>query len=156
MRDKNVTKPNINELLDKTDKIGIFRFDAITQEIYWNDVLKEMYEVPKDFTPCLENVVDFINVAHEQNRLLQAHTEALEKGAHFELDHQIITKKGNLRHLWVFGQPVFKDGKCLFIQGASMNITDRKEVELELQRKNTMLGFAEQMTKILGIGNGIW
>lgn len=148
MTEKDLHQYNAHGLIENTNKIGIFRFDAITKEIYWNSVLKEIFEVSQDYTPDLENIISFFNVENDKNRFIKAHTEAIEHGFPFELDHQIITDKGNLRHLWVFGQPVFEDGKCAVVYGISMNITQRKEIELELQKRNALLSFAEQMTKI--------
>ncbi|MDO1513557.1 PAS domain-containing protein [Maribacter confluentis] len=139
------------ELLEHSNRmanIGVFQFDVDKQKIYWNDVIKQLHEVSDEFEPTLENVFSFIKEEEKKEYIKAAHINALEKGESFTLEHEIVTSKGNKRHLWVFGKPVFKDGKCVKIYGSIKDITQRKEFETELRHKDLHLNLSEHVVKI--------
>ncbi len=145
---KTTTGPKQLHNKDTMSNIGFFQFDADTDSIFWNDILKSMYEVPLDFKPTLQNVFDFIGNEQDKTRLQQYHIEALEECSAFEIEHEIITKKGGVRHFWVFGQPAVKNGKCTKIFGTVLDITNRKNTEIELKQKHQQLSLAEEIAQI--------
>ncbi|MRI02367.1 PAS domain-containing protein [Kriegella sp. EG-1] len=139
------------ELLENVHKvanIGIFRCEVESQKIYWNEVLRAIYEVTEDFEPNLENVFNFIQPSNLQIELENAYHEAVEFGKSFELEHSIKTNKGKNRHIRTIGQPVFEKGVCIYVLGAVIDITKQINTELELAKQNQQLALSGQMTQI--------
>ncbi|WP_405380539.1 PAS domain-containing protein [Maribacter sp. LLG6340-A2] len=151
MSNRNSNNIPLTEIVNnahKIAKIGIFQFLVKESQIYWNDVMKEINEVQPDFKPTPENIFSFFPNKKTKQYIEHTHEKAIKEGSSFSYDHEIITAKGNTKHIWTFGQPVFKNGVLIKIFGTSIDITERKKSELELVNKNKLLNFAEQMTNI--------
>jgi len=133
---------------NKAANIGVFQFDIDTFKIYWNDLLKSIFEVEDDFEPNVKNLLEFIQNSKNPVEIQKLYCKTLEDRKAFNIEHEITTNKGNKKHLWFFGQPVFKNGKCYCFQGLAMDITERKKIELEMIQKNQYLTLIEEKNKM--------
>ncbi|CAM4377713.1 PAS domain-containing sensor histidine kinase [Zobellia nedashkovskayae] len=116
--------------LNMADALGIERNVEFTK----SDLLRD---VPP------ENLQDILDVLDE----------TIETKSFVEFTHPIVMR-GELRQIKVTGEVYTDtDGNILNILGISQDITDQKNFENELLRKNQLLGFAEQITKT---GNWQW
>ncbi|HEY0245463.1 MAG TPA: PAS domain S-box protein [Mucilaginibacter sp.] len=102
--------------------LGIWERNLKTGEVYWNKVVKEIYEVDSDFNPTQEKSIEFY-VDQDAIRLLidQAIKTTHTESAQF----QVRTKKGNLKWIKVRVKAGFEDGKCSVIYGTIKEITKR-------------------------------
>ncbi len=151
MSKKELTTAQTLELLNNANRvgnIGIFQVEVETKTVYWNDVLRSIYEVSKDFTPTIESVLQFITSQELKNQIKQTHLDAIKHGEAFELEHEILTAKGNIKYTQSFGKPIYKKNKCVFIQGTVLDLTKRKTAELELAKKNQQLLLSEQIVQL--------
>ncbi|MEO9893223.1 PAS domain-containing protein [Aurantibacter sp.] len=136
------------ENVNKAANIGIFQYEVETENIYWNEVLRRIYEVPEDFEPNLENVFDFIQLPGLKEQIENVHLGAIEFGKSFEIEHAIITGKGNSRFTRTIGQPIFENGICVYVHGAVLDITKQKNAEAELAKQNQQLALTGKMAQI--------
>lgn len=132
----------------KAAKIGIFQFEVETQHIYWDELLKSIFEVPKAFKPTAENILDFIPTDKQPEKIRKIYCKAIEQKKPFNLEHEINTYRGNPKNILLFGQPVFKNGAFHSFKGALMDITKRKKSELELIQKSQYLHLTEDIGKM--------
>ncbi|RKR14044.1 PAS domain S-box-containing protein [Maribacter vaceletii] len=150
----NNSKFDINqtlELLENTNKvahIGIFQFDVNTKKIYWNNVLKSIYEVSEDFIPTLDNIFNFIKDPKQKELFCNIHANALKLKKSFVLEHDIRTAKRNNKYLQVSGQPVFEKDNCIKILGTIIDLTESKKSKLSLTKTNQQLKTAEILAKL--------
>lgn len=148
---ENFNNIEILKLLENTNKlakIGVFQYSVKDDCIYWNDVMKEINEVQPSFKPNTENILSFFPNEKTKQLVEETLATAINEGKPFNIDHEIITAKGNSRHIWTLGHPIYKNEEVVQINGTSIDITARKNAELELAQKNKVLNFAEQMTNI--------
>lgn len=146
------TKTNVPEgLLEKANeiaRIGVFELNVRTGAVYWNRILREIYEVAHDYTPDFESMFGFCTDEADRNTLLRAHAAAIEKGSPFEFDLPIATANGQGRYIWMTAQPEFIDDSCHTIYGTVIDITEQKKTESSLLQKKHQWDFAEQLSAI--------
>ena len=65
--------------------------------------------------------------------MIESHRRAFELGEHISHDRQWVLQDGSVRWHRSYGRPETLDGKPWRILGASMDVTERKELELSLE-----------------------
>ena len=71
--------------------------------------------------------------AEDRERLDQVFDEAIEKGQNYEIEYRIIRPDGEIRDILEIGEAVHdSDGRCREIKGTIQDITERKNVEREI------------------------
>ncbi|SEP39762.1 PAS domain-containing protein [Mucilaginibacter sp. AW1-7] len=114
------------EILNKTQKIariGAWSRNFKDNTTVWSKVLKEMLEVPADFTPDLETAISFYKEGENRDRAAIGLKNAMLNAKPFGGDFEMITAKGHLLKVKVAGYPEFKDGKCEKLSGILIDIT---------------------------------
>ncbi|RIV46775.1 PAS domain-containing sensor histidine kinase [Flagellimonas pelagia] len=156
MKHKDIEDIKIKQILNHTAnavQIGVYEFDMVDQELYWNDTIKKIVEVPSDFVPTLELELSFYKEGDCRKKARQALKNAIHEGEPYDFDVEMVTAKGNQRFVRKIGYPEFENGTCVKIVGILVDISDRKKTEFELAKKNQQLNNAEKMAKI---GNWNW
>ncbi|TVZ16800.1 PAS domain-containing sensor histidine kinase [Maribacter sp. MAR_2009_72] len=151
MVEKQVENSSLLELLEYTNqlgKIGVFKFDALTEDIYWNDIMREIYEVDDNFTPTIQNVFCFTGAGATNDKLERGHLDTLKHDTPQKIEHEITTARGNKRIVQCTTQPTFSNGKLTNILGTVFDITERKLSERELLQRNKQLNFAEEIAQM--------
>ena len=107
-------------------KVGGWEFDAETSEIRWTDETFRIHEVPLDYKPTLDEVVEFF---HPDDRpiLLKSFQRALDEGRPYDMEIRFTTAKG--KQLWTRTkcEPEVVDGKVVSLKGTFQDITERKQ-----------------------------
>ncbi|SHJ74336.1 PAS domain-containing protein [Pseudozobellia thermophila] len=140
--------PGLLEKANEIGRIGVFELNIATGAVYWNNMLREIYEVPDNYIPDFESMLVFCKEEGDRNIMFRAHAEAIEKGSPFEFDIPISTAKGQHRHIWITAQPEFIDDGCHTIYGVVIDITGPKKTEASLLQKKHQWDFAEQLSAI--------
>ncbi|MGV8120207.1 MAG: PAS domain-containing protein [Candidatus Xenobiia bacterium LiM19] len=113
-------------------RVGAWRFDPETQELYWSGETHRIHEVPPCYKP---NLADGIRFYHPDDRAIieKAMERALYQEEPFDLELRFITARGN--ELWVNAicAPQVSDGKTVMLTGTFQDITTRKKTEEELR-----------------------
>jgi PAS domain S-box-containing protein len=126
-----------NELLFQ--EIGImtqtggWEIDLLTKKTRWSRQLYDLFEIPEDFTPDLETLMDFY--APEAVPVIRHKVkEALVAGKSWDEELKFIPT--GKREIWVrsLGKPLFDlAGAVIGLRGVVQNINDRKLAEQLLQ-----------------------
>ena len=117
-------------------KIGSWELDIEQNTLSWSNMLKEIHEVPQDFTPGLDAAIGFYKTEKDRTTIKNAVSNALETGKTFDLELEIITAKNNDKWIRATGKPHFKNGKCVRVFGATQDITSRKLAQIRLENIN--------------------
>lgn len=126
------------ELLEQTSevaRIGGWEFYIEPKILTWSDLIKEIHEVPFDFVPDIENVLQFYNKA-DKRKLEIAFTNCIKSGTPINEEIQLTTFSG--KELWIklVGKADYEDGVCNRIFGTFQDIDELKKAE-ELSHKNS-------------------
>ncbi|AYN69034.1 PAS domain S-box protein [Euzebyella marina] len=139
---------NLQKEINKVAKIGVFYVDLATEESFWDQVLKDIFEIAPDFVPYMGASDQFFNNPTELENKHATYRKSLSEGTPFEMVNQILTAKGNRKYIRTFGLPVMKDGHCIALSGKVMDITNQKETERDLIQIKEQWDLAEELVSI--------
>ena len=153
----NITKEKQKEkLLEETNraaKVGSWEIDLKTNQLYWNDITKEIHEVPLDFQPDLATGIHFYKEGKSRDTISKCVSDAIEIGTPWDVELQIITNKG--REIWVraIGQSEFFEGQCLRVYGVFQDIDQQKRTEDKLRQLEILEAKSKEMEQFAYIAS---
>lgn len=133
-------------LATKISEIGIWEYDLIKQEVYWDDVACAIHGLQRA-SNLLSPERTFALIHPEDQARVQAHFEqCVNTETPYELDHRIVTPAGQIRHIRATGYCV-RDSNGVPFQavGTMMDITQEKTIAEELARARDAANAANRM-----------
>lgn len=125
-------KTELYRLVAPLAGLGVFERDFENGEIYWNQIIREMLEVPDDFSPVLEESISFYRDPRAIRDLIgRATASGLPETAELELF------TANNKHKWVKIriQAECRSGRCLRLYGTLEDITDHVSLRNKLRER---------------------
>ena len=119
------------QLLDETGKlarVGAWEIYVQNLEMYWSDVLYQIFEEGPDYQPTIESAIHFF-VPESIPVLTEAVNQAITKGKSFDMELQFISIKQNKIWVRIIGHAYRIDGDIVKVSGMLQDITDRKMAE---------------------------
>ncbi len=119
--------------------IGSWEADLIHNKQIWSRTIFDLVKFPVIENPTWE---DFLAIVHPDDRQFiidatQSHIKNREK---YDVEYRTILADGEIRWMRSVGRAEFtSEGIPSFFRGIVQDITDRKQIELELQRSNADL-----------------
>ncbi|EHR71183.1 PAS domain S-box [Burkholderiales bacterium JOSHI_001] len=120
--------------LDRTGRVagvGGWELDLASGAVTWSDETRRIHGVEPDYQPVLAEAIDFYAI--EARPVIQAAVErAVSAGEGWDLELPLVRRDG--RHIWVraVGNVDSDAGQPVRLVGAFQDITQRKELELQL------------------------
>lgn len=115
--------------------LGSWQMNITTGESKWSD---EFYRIcgfePQSFVPTRKNRYE---VVHPDDREMSEHTiqTAIEKKTSYKLEKRILRPNGEIRYVQSVGDIILdKNGNPSELKGVFLDITDLKNIELELKQ----------------------
>jgi len=137
-----------NLILDVSQELsttGGWEFNLLTGEVFWT---KQVYEIngvnAQDFVPTFEAVLSLYEEGYAQ--MMEAKVkDAIEKQIPYDFELRLCTPAGVRKWVRAVGIPIVADNKVVVLRGAITDITQKKEIELELLRARDI---AEHSAKV--------
>jgi PAS domain S-box-containing protein len=132
----------IEKILEKTNeiaRIGTWDMDFIKDNIFWSEVIYEIYEAPDGFIPDLETVTQLFKEGQSRNLIKKVIDEAIEYGTPYDVELELVTFKGNSVWTRAIGQAEIVDGTCVRLFGMFQDINDEKIIEIDLGKAHAEL-----------------
>lgn len=108
------------EIFNKTseiERIGIWYCDFALDIAEWSKITREILEVDDDYViPDLETSLNFYK-GTSRDIVRRSLKEALKKSSSFDIEVEVITAKGNAKHVRVIAYSEFENGRCKKISG---------------------------------------
>jgi PAS domain S-box-containing protein len=117
-------------LLEETGrigKVGGWEVNIDTGQQTWTEEVYHIHEVELDFNPSVHTGIDFYSEASKPI-ISKAFQRAVEYGESYDLKLDIITAKGNLRHVHAIGMANLENRR---VYGFFQDITAQKKAEIE-------------------------
>ncbi len=120
--------------------IGNWEFDILTGEIFWSDEVFHIFGLtPDQPVPTYEQHLERNFHPDDRERLHQAVLSTLEQGEPYELDLRMIRADGSTGWILTKGKRVVNsENQVIRLFGIALDITARKQAEVEQQRLNQM------------------
>ncbi len=114
--------------------IGSWEYDAATDRVCWSEEVFRIFNRSlKQGEPTIAEAISYYH-PEDQLSLKQALEQAIATGESMELELRVGTEKENLRYVNIKAETVQnQQGKLTSLFGTIMDITARKQAELQLQ-----------------------
>jgi two-component system cell cycle sensor histidine kinase/response regulator CckA len=122
----------LHKQTQRLTKTGGWEYDVKNARVTWTDEVYRIHEVsPDEYDP--HDITRDISFYEDQEAIENAFRRAVEFGESYDLELKFRTAKGN--KLWVrtIGVAELKNGKTVRVYGNILDITDRKQAELDLR-----------------------
>jgi PAS domain S-box-containing protein len=117
-------------------KLGIYDYYLSSGSVYWDKRVRDIWGIPEDETVTFEM---FLSALHPDDRKVIEWSEFTPESRNFNVDYRVINKQdGKTRWVKATGTFFFIDGKPNRLIGTIEDITDRKELEKQLQDNERM------------------
>ncbi len=124
----------------KIAKVGGWEYDVESRKIFWTDETYRIHEYDKNQFPpgSQEHITRSIECYHPEDReaIRQAFEKCCREGTPYDLEFPFKTARG--RKIWIrtSGQPVYEEDKIIKVVGTIQDITERKQNEDNLKKRN--------------------
>ena len=125
------------QLLERTQslaRIGGWEYNVKEDKLYWTEELYRLH----GFSDCkeIDNLEANLKCYPEKSRkqVENAFNKALTENKAYDLEVPFIDTKGNKMWVRTVGKPITERGQVIKVIGTLMDITERKEAELEYKR----------------------
>lgn len=130
------------ELLNEAQKIGRmgnWEWNIRTGALHWSD---EIYLIngrePRSIEPSYEGWLAFIHP--DERALVQRSVEQALTGKPYDIESRIVLPDGSIRYAQNRGAVVFDEqGQPIKMKGITLDITERKSIEQQIQAQNESL-----------------
>nr|WP_121272270.1 ATP-binding protein [Pedobacter schmidteae] len=143
-----------NLILDVSQELsttGGWEFNLLTGEVFWTKQIYEIHGVDPDFVPTFESILALYDEGYSE--ILKIHVnDAIEHQIPYDFEFKLRTPGGMKKWGRGVGIPVVVDKKVVALRGAITDITQKKEIELELiHAKNIAENSAKAKTDFLSV-----
>ncbi len=129
--------------------IGSWQWTIAGDEVAWSDELYRINGRDPKLPPPGYGEMQSCYTPESWARLREAVTRALQSGASYELDLDIVRPDGTTRHTATRGEAERDaDGKIVKLQGTVQDITERKRAEDMLRKSEQQLAESQRVGKI--------
>jgi len=136
----------------KMAKLGSWELDPTKDVLNWSDEVYNIFGVtPEEFNASYKGFLDFI-FPEDVEKVNKAYQSSINEGMdHYEIEHRILKKNtGEIRYLYEKCNHIRNsDGEIIKSLGMVHDITERKMMELSLQRNNERLDILSQTSSYL-------
>ena len=137
-------------------KIGIWERDLRTNKVYWNDMMRVIYDLPLDFNPEFDQTLQFYTDPEAIVRFIEKTIEGKQPQTS---DFLIKTIKGKIKWVKISINASYQDEQCLTTYGTMEDITSYVEMinllEENEQRFHHAFDYAPIGMAIVAL-NGSW
>jgi len=123
----------------KIAKFGGWNVILSEDRSYWSDEVAAIHEMPAGYSPLVSEGIAFYAPEY-RDRITEVFTDCAKNGVPYDEEMQILTSKG--KRVWVrtIGEAVRDHtGSIVKVHGFFQDITEQKEVQLEIQKLNDEL-----------------
>ncbi|MBM1106079.1 PAS domain-containing protein [Aurantibacter crassamenti] len=138
-------------LAEKMTLVGNWQWNPIANEVLWSDNLYNIYGVAKNELITFET---YINYVHEEDRneVISKLNAGMQDGNFRNSTYKIQLRDGTIKTIKTVGKIITNEnGDVLKMFGTCQDITESKNIELELLQKNKLMSISEAMAQI-----GFW
>ena len=129
------------DLLNKTQRmanVGGWEYDLRTNEVQWTDQVTQIHELPPEFEPDLQSVLDLYHPA-DVPALEYAIDQAVNHGESYDLELRLITANDDRRWVRALGEPYQEGDETVMLRGTIQDVTDRKGREQEIEKQQAKM-----------------
>lgn len=123
----------------KVAKLGSWNLDLIKEQVTWSEELYNIYGFDSDFPPPPWTEQEKIFGQESWKKLNDIISTSIEKKSPYELELSFNRPDKSTGWIWKKGEPwLDHDGVLIGFRGVAQDITERKELEIELNKSRDL------------------
>jgi PAS domain S-box-containing protein len=122
------TKDELINMTGEMAKVGGWEINAGTGVVTWTDEVARIHDVGLDEKITLQKGIDFY-APGSREKIDKAVKDVLQSGKPYDLELDIISAKGIIKHIRTTGLPVEQNGRVIKVRGIFQDITEQKRIE---------------------------
>ena len=129
------------DILDRTSRlarVGGWEFDVATMQGSWTEEAAHIHDLELSHPLTVEEALSFYR-GESRQRIEAALAAAIERGEPCDLELEMISAKGIVRHVRTIGFPVRENGKVVRVEGAVQDVSSRRAAELRAKQGELLL-----------------
>lgn len=125
----------------KIAHLGSFAYNVADETTVWSDEQFRIHGlIPGDTSPTLADMLSRFIVPEDVERLRQGFLDAIASHSDFDQEHRLIHANGEIRWVHTVARPYYdQQGRLVRYVGTTLDITERKREEAEVQRHGEMM-----------------
>ena len=128
-------------------QIGRWEWDIAEQRLEWSDITRRMYGVPLDGPVSPETYAALIH--RDDRHLIEAATRDALARRPIEVEFRIVLADGTVKWIMSRGKTLFDaDGRATRMVGIKVDITARKQTELQLKEQGRELAHIDRLSMV--------
>lgn len=137
IKEKPLNNFNSFRNIHNISKTGSWEIDILKNKIYWTEEIYRLHEVSSSFKPTLNNIFDFF-VPEEIEKV--KHNYSTIQPNNNLCDEIMVLNTHNGKKKWVrlIGNVQFSGNKKVRIYGVIQDVTEKKNLELEIQKREKL------------------
>lgn len=125
-------------------QVGAWEYDLSSDQTYWSETTKAIFEVEQDFTPNERKTLSFFGESEAQ-KLVVARNQAEQLGTPWNLELMLTTAKGQQRWIVSTGEAEFENEQCVRLFGSIQDIDHRVRASQELLKAKEKAEQADEL-----------
>jgi PAS domain S-box-containing protein len=126
-------KIDLHEKTSKSAHFGIWEWDFVNNLVYWNSVIRKIYQVSDHYQPDFKSFIHFVKEGEDRQKLSEAINFAINFGVSFDVECRLVTVNGQTKWVRIVGESEFFNNNCTRLYGSLQDIDQQKRVQYELQ-----------------------
>jgi two-component system, LuxR family, sensor kinase FixL len=128
--------------------IGLWSWDFKNNIIWATDTTRQLYGFSSDEPITLNTFLSKLH-CNDRDMVTQAFRKCIQEGSDYRYNYRIVMPDGSIRWLRILAKPFFSpDNVSKGMSGVSIDITERKQMLLELQQKRDELAHFNRVSTI--------
>ncbi len=120
-------------LAGKTAQFGGWQLDLATNQFIWSDIVCEIHEMPKGYSPSIEEVIQ-LSAPEWRDKTNEVFSKCAQEGIPFDEELELITRTGKRIWVRIIGDAVRDiSGEIVAVQGSFQDISQKKRADRALQ-----------------------
>lgn len=111
---------------------GSWHVNLMTNHYHWSKTIKDILEIESDYAPNEKLAFSFFKPDHNLELARKSLDDCIAKAISFQIQAELITAKGNSRHVIITGVPEIHEGKTVGIHGAFQDNTKAHLIQEKL------------------------
>lgn len=134
-------------------RLGVWEVDLASRRTVWSPELFAIYDRPEAWgSPTQGDYVRECVPTDDRDMVSETFLRIVRTGVAAEVEHRILRPNGSIGHLLSIAEPVrAADGTITRVAGLSLDITDRRRKDAQLEATNATLSAAQRL-----VGVGAW
>jgi signal transduction histidine kinase/CheY-like chemotaxis protein len=149
--EKLLAQNHMMTMSDTLARVGHWRLDLVSEELYWSAEVRRTFGVPDEYIPALSDALDRYH-PDDRARVSAAVDAAIFAGTSFSFEARVFCADGEIRDVRAVGEAERdSEGSVVAIFGAFQDVTDARNTERERLRLADRAAMATQAAQV-----GIW